>query len=114
MLYFLVLSDYSLNTIYDELGEAKCQWFKIGDVLGIPHDKLQEFRNQEDSLRTMIEYCQFGDVDGVGTPLTWTSVVTALKSSDVGRSGLAKKIEQKYCPIIDHDGEVIVYHLRQA
>ncbi len=71
---------------------VKYKWFKIGLQLGIHYHKLQEFKKEEDPLAAVIDYWLKGNVEKY--PLTWESIVIALKSIE---SGLAKRLKRKYC-----------------
>ena len=54
-----------------------------------------EFKNDDDPLTAAIDYWLNGNVEGVS--ISWSSIVTALKSSHVGEIGLANKIKKKHC-----------------
>ena len=69
--------------------------FKIGVQLGVPHHKLKEFEKEADPLSAVIDYWLSGNVEGV--PVSWRSIVAALKSNHVGETGLANRISRKYC-----------------
>ncbi len=84
-----------MKTICDELGQVIYKWFKIGVQLGIPYEKLMEFKKEEDPLAAAVTYWLKGNVDI--PPVSWKSVVDALKSPHVGEIGLAKRISRKYC-----------------
>ena len=77
------------------LSTAKHKWFEIGMQLGLPYHKLEEFKEKRDPLAAVIDYWLLGNVEDV--PLTWRSIVDALKSGQVNESGLAKSIEERYC-----------------
>ncbi len=66
-------------------------WFKIGVQLGIPHSKLLEFEEMRDPLAAVIDYWLKGNVTESASPISWNSIVTALKSAYVGEPGLAAK-----------------------
>ena len=85
----------NLRVVCGELGEVAHIWKKIGVQLGIPYHKLNEFRKEDDPLSAVIDYWLNGNTEGV--PVSWGSVVIALKSSHVGEIGLANRISKKYC-----------------
>ena len=70
----------------------------IGVQLGIPHAKLLQFRDEIDPLSAVVNYWLRGNA---GVPISWKSIVTALKSEYVGEPGLAQRIYSKYCSIND-------------
>ena len=76
------------------LGGVKTKWFKIGIQLGIPRNKLEEFEGKEDPLSAVVDYWLRGNVK---TPISWKSIVEALKSEYVGEPALAETISKKYC-----------------
>ena len=93
---FVATPAFDLRSVCNELGTVKYKWFKIGVQLGIPHNKLLEFKKEEDPLAAAINYWLCGNLEKSNNP-SWKSVVTALKSPHVDESGLAKSIAQKYC-----------------
>lgn len=78
-----------------ELGTVKYKWFAIGKQLGIPYVKLKEFKKKDDPLMAAIDYLMKNNVKKV--VLDWNSVISALKSPDVGEVGLAKRLALQYC-----------------
>ncbi len=93
--YFDCTVILDLRTICNELAPVQHKLSKIGVQLGVPQPKLMEFKNSDDPLAALIDYCLCGNVEGV--PLTWRSVVDALMCPHVDERGLAKDIEEKYC-----------------
>ena len=79
---------------------AKHKWLEIGVQLGISHRKLLEFKKEDDPLSAAVDFWLCGNVEGV--PLTWRSVVEALKSEHVGEPGLARVVEKKYHSEVKH------------
>ena len=97
---YIALDSLSLRLVCEELKEVTHKSFKIGVLLGIPVCKLKEFKKEDDPLAEAVDYWLNGNVEGV--PVSWRSVVEALKSS--GETGLAKRIEKKYCQQQDNMG----------
>ena len=95
-----------MRPICSELAVAAYKWYKIGFQLGIPYHKLKEFEEERDPLIAAIDYWLNGNVEGVS--ISWSSIVTALKSSHVGEIGLANRIIKKHC-LKDEEGTVFVY-----
>ncbi len=77
--------------------------YKIGVQLGIPTHKLDEFKKEDDTLLKMIDYWLRGNVKDV-VPVTWESIVEALRSNHVDEMGLAEEVCNQYCRgiIINH------------
>ena len=79
-----------MRDICNALATVKYKWFSIGIQLGIPPHKLKEFEKEADPLEKTVDYFLKGNVEGV--PLSWNSIVTALKSDLVGEPALAKNM----------------------
>ena len=62
--------------------------------MGIPRNKLLEFQGSPDPLAAVIDYWLRGNVT---EPISWDTIVTALRSHYVSEAGLAEEINQKYC-----------------
>lgn len=71
--------------------------YDIGIQLGIARSKLIQFEQEEKSrlLSTAVDYWLNGNVPE--TPVTWHFLVAALRSEQVGETGLAEDISKKYC-----------------
>ena len=68
----------------------------IGVQLGIPKNKLKEFKKEDDPLSEVVDYWLSGNVTESVVPISWKSVVAALKSGHVGEPGLAEEICTKH------------------
>ncbi len=89
-------ADLDLRKVCRALGRVKAKWFVIGVQLGIPHDKLEEFKEERDPLSAVVAFWLNGNVADI--PISWKTIVEALKSIHVGEPGLAGEISQQYCP----------------
>ena len=88
----------NLRAICNELGSIEHKSFKIGIQLGIPRNKLMAFEKERDPLSAAVDFWLSGNVsDTSSPPISWTSIVTALKSPHVDEGGLADTISKKYC-----------------
>ena len=88
-----------------ELGDVAHRWFKIGVQLGISRGKLKEFKEiEDDPFSAVINYWLNDNVEDTEVPVSWMSIVAALKSSYVGETGLANRISSKYCRM--HQNEI--------
>ena len=95
---YVNIPDLVLRVICNELGRVSLKWFRIGIQLGIPHYKLKEFEEERDPLSAIIEYWLNGNVlESAAVPISWKSIVAALKADSVGEPGLAEQIYKKYC-----------------
>ena len=65
--------------------------------MGIPHHVLKKFRKEDDPLSAAIDYWLTGNVADSDAPVSWNSIVEALKADSVEESALAEKIQKKYC-----------------
>ena len=79
------------------MGSVKTKWLEIGIQLGIPRSKLLEFKKEDDPLSAVVDYWLRGNVTESVVPISWESIVTALKSKYVGEPGLAEEITKEYC-----------------
>lgn len=92
----LYIDKLDLRTICNELARVAYKWFKIGTMLGVPYHKLKEFEKDIDPLTSVFHYLlSNGTAENI--PLTWISIVAALKSDHVGEPGLATCISNKFC-----------------
>ena len=81
------------------------KWESLGEQFGIPSDYLDDictwYSNPADGMKEVIEvwlqqnYHWFSWQKGL---LTWSHVVLALKSPEVGESQLGEHLKQKYLP----------------
>ncbi len=85
-----------MRSICNALARIKIKWYEIGIQLGIPRNKLLEFKKEDDPLSAVVDYCLRGNVESVD-PISWKSIVAALKSEYVGEPGLAEQISKKHC-----------------
>ena len=83
-----------MRAVCGELERASHKWFKIGIQLGIPWDTLKQFEKEDDPLSAIINYWLKGNVTESVVPISWDSIVSALKT--VGEAGLAEQIKAKY------------------
>lgn len=65
--------------------------------LGIPYEKLMEFKTHQDPLAALIDYWLRGNVPKV--PVSWSFIVEALTSEYLGEAGLARRISRSYCQL---------------
>ena len=66
--------------------------------LGLSHNEIKKFEKEDDPLSVLISYWIDGNARN-GVPRNWESVVEALRSRQVDESGLARRIEEKYCSV---------------
>ena len=109
-----ILGDLTLKTICSELGTVSHKWIKIGIQLGIPHHVLKQFEDEKDPLSSAVNYWLKGNAMEPGVPISWKSIVAALKDSSVGEGGLAEELSKKYCQPQDTEkGKTIYTYLHQ-
>ncbi len=66
--------------------------------IGIPYDRLKCFREEDDPLEALFDYCFRGNKAETNFKFfSWSCIVAALKSRDVGEIDLAEAIAKKYC-----------------
>ncbi len=79
------------------LGSVSHKWFKICIQLGIPHNTLKQFEKEDCPLSSAIDYWLHGNVVDPEIPVSWKSIVAALKAETVEETGLADKINAMFC-----------------
>ena len=84
-----------MNLTCSELSEVSDKYSQIGIQLGISLNKINEFERERDPLAAIVNFWLRGNVESV--PVSWKSIVEALKSKHVGETGLANTISKKYC-----------------
>lgn len=85
----------NLRTICKALGSVKHKWFKLGIMLDIPHENLEEFSKKDDPLSAVINYFLKNITDPL-VPISWETIVEVLKSEYVGEPGLGGQIHKDY------------------
>lgn len=69
--------------------------YQIGIQLGIPYDRMQQFKQDVDILSCVINYWLKGNIRGA--PITWKFLAETLQSDYVDESGIASTIITEYC-----------------
>ena len=91
------VKNFDLKSICNALGSIKTKWLEVGIQLGIPRSKLMEFKKEDEPLSAVVDYWLKGNVTESVVPISWQSIVAALKSEHVGEPGLAEQIRKKHC-----------------
>ena len=95
----------ALSAVCNELAKVRHKWKQICVQLGFPEHILKQFERETDSLLASVSYWLSGNVtveEGEeDRPISWKSLVAALRSEFVGEPGLAEKINNKYCHLED-------------
>ena len=89
--------------VVNELATMSGKWERLGEQFGVQSDYLDRIRtrypNPADCMKELIkvwlqqEHCLI-----LKSLLTWSHVVLALKSPEVGESQLGEHLKQKYLP----------------
>ena len=100
--FFLFLPDQlsldNLGDVLEELYEVNIKWYNMGLRLGLQSSCLDRIRvasthDPADCFREMLKewfkHCR--------QECSWLALVLALRSSAVGESSLARRMEKKYC-----------------
>ena len=87
----------------NELSTVSTKWEKLGEQLGVPHNRLKRIRTQysepADGMRELIKQWLKQNYRGIFKGLTtWNHIVLALRSPNVGESQLGDHLKQKYLP----------------
>ena len=101
----LTLKD--LATIRKDTYKSLSKWYDVGLELGVPVDELDRIQRDhgcetKDCHREMLKSWLKGAVN-----TTVAALVEALSSDVVGESALARKLEEKYCPVKKLDNSEI-------
>ena len=91
--------------VVNELNTISGKWERLGEQFGIPSDYLNDictqYSNTADAMRQLIKRWLQQDYHMFSSQrclLTWSHVVLALKSPEVGESQLGEHLKQKYLP----------------
>ncbi len=95
-----------LRVLRNLLDVVSGKWYQIGIQLGIPKHKLDEFNEKKEPIIEVLNYWLNKNVKG-GDPVSWETIVKALRSRHVDEPGLATIIQEKYC-----EGTVLSYYNR--
>ncbi len=82
--------------------DVKNKTHEIGIQLGIGHSKMITFMKEDNPLLTTLDHWLRGNVSD--NQPSWASIITVLKSKQVGEIGLANKLSAKYCQKNDDEG----------
>ncbi len=66
--------------------------------MGIPYNTLKDFAKQKDPLQAVVAYWLAENIEESVTPLSWGSIVAAVKSKHIDEPALAEQIRGRYCP----------------
>ena len=93
-----------LQTVKNELWDARTLWKSIGDVLGIDDETLKSIAKDQDSQGDCLRECLAKWLSGGAEtsavqrqPRSWRTIVDALRTPSVNRQSLAERIEKEYC-----------------
>ena len=86
-----------------ELSVISSKWCEFGLHLGVPDEKLEEFKEKDDPLSEVIAYWLWGNIRD--QPVTWRHIVDTLRA--IGEVTLADKIETKYSKKDEQQGHLI-------
>lgn len=89
-------TDLALKIVCSELGTVSHKWIQIGVQLGIPHHVLKKFEKEDDPLSSTINEWMKGNARDSGIPVSWKSIVSALKDPTVEERGLAETLSIRY------------------
>ena len=86
--------------VVNELAAMSGKWESLGQRFGIPSDYLDDIRTQysnpDNGMKEMIRLWLQQDYHWGKGLTTWSHVVLALKSPEVGESQLGEHLKQKY------------------
>ena len=75
-----------------ELHDIRSKWYEFGLHLGVPDEKLEEFKEKDDPLSEVIDYWLWGNIRD--KLVTWRHIVHTLRATE--EATLADKIQTKY------------------
>ena len=80
----------------EKLAECFPKYYPIGLQLGIDENKLDEFELTHQTVVRRFSAVISHWLKGNAKPVTWESLLAALKSRSVAEKGLAEKLEENY------------------
>ena len=86
-----------LNTVLEELYEARTKWYFVGLKLKVPVDTLDSIKTQSDDPNECLLQALKHWLKMVDPKPTWQALVDALRGRLVEEHQLANSIEEKYC-----------------
>jgi hypothetical protein len=105
----------NLKNLLEELADCFSKYYNIGVQLDIDDGKIAEFeqnhsRNAARCFAAVISHW----LEGNAAPVTWETLLAALKSRSVNKKGLAQELEGKYATPKDSnsvppEGIIIIY-----
>ena len=86
-----------MRIVLEELANCFTKYYHIGIQLGIDNGKIVEFEHNHSKAAdrcfpAVISYW----LDGNAAPVKWETLIAALKSRFVDKTGLAQELEEKY------------------
>ena len=99
-----LLHESHLDVVVKELATISGKWESLGEQFGIPSGYLDDIRtrysNPADGMKELIKVWLQQHYHGyyVRGLTTWSHVVLALKSPEVGELQLGEHLKQKYLP----------------
>ena len=91
-----------MNTVRNEIHDARTKWYDIGLQLKVPEPTLKSIQSRYDDPRICLR-----EVIAVwlkaGDHTTWESLIDALRTRVIDEARLAAELEAKYCSEIPGD-----------
>lgn len=99
MILHVFLVGLTLRNLVNELFQVQTKWCEIGVQFGIEYYRLKAIKQESSGseLHMLSEVIDMWLRGNTQVPVSWESVVEALKSPPVGEKGLADQLHKKYC-----------------
>ena len=94
----------TLKNLVNELIQVQTKWYAIGLQIGIESHRLKAIKQESSGLERLSEVIERWLRENTEVPVSWKSVVKALKAPSVGEKGLADQLHKKYCQPDDASG----------
>lgn len=97
----------TLRNLVNELIPVQDKSYAIGLQFGIESHRLKAIEQESSGLKLFSEVIERWLRGNTEVPVSWESVVKALKSPSVGEKGLADQLHKKYCQPDDASGQLV-------
>lgn len=109
MILHAILVGLTLRNLVNELIQVQTKWCEIGVQFGIEYHRLKAIKQESSGseVHMFIEVIYRWLQGNTDVPLSWESVVKALKTPSVDEKGLADQLHKKYCQPDDASGQLV-------
>ena len=108
------LSPKDFVLVYEEVWLARSKWFNIGLGLGLAPSDLDAINMENNrDVQACFTDCLLAWLRGSCRPPTWSAMIKALRSPDVGFAALADWIKEKYIVTKGEESIILLVYLHK-